>query len=338
MPLSAKTTRALREQAWALQSDALLWDMTLPWEPNLWPKEGVLERFRCAGFDCVSLTMVVDRSDLEEAVHHIADESARIRAEPERFRLVRGVDDVLAAKKDGQLALILHFQGTNALEGRLEHVELFYDLGVRHWLLAYNQKNRVGDGCHERTDGGLSRFGVELIAEMNRVGVLLDGSHSGYRTTMEAMELSTAPCVFTHSGCRAVHEHERNIADDQIKACAATGGVIGINGIGMFADPSGKATPEALCRHIDHIAALVGPQHVGLGLDFVYFAEELYRTFRRHRSVAFPSGYPEPPWDFFPPERMVDLTVCLLERGYDNVAIRGILGENWLRVAGQVWK
>ena len=143
----------------------------------------------------------------------MANVRAEIRAHSDLYVFVETVDDILRAKKEGRLALGFHFQETNPLEGSVHMVETFYDLGVRHMLLAYNQKNRVGDGCAERTDAGLSRFGVSVIKDMNRVGMIVDGSHSGYRTTMEAMEISTAPFIFSHANPYALHPHYRNIRD-----------------------------------------------------------------------------------------------------------------------------
>ena len=116
-----------------------------------------------------------------------------------------------------KLALTFNLQETNPLDGNLDMIDVYYELGVRHMLLAYNQKNRVGDGCAERTDSGLSRFGVRVIQEMNRVGMLVDGTHSGYKTTMEAMEVCSVPFIFSHCNAWQVVPHYRNIKDDQIK-------------------------------------------------------------------------------------------------------------------------
>src|SRR5690606_16000592 len=162
------------------------------------------------------------------------------------------------------LAIVFHFQGTNPFGRDLGMVEVFYRLGIRHALMAYNQKNAVGDGCHERTDGGLTRFGLALVREMNRVGMLVDCSHSGYRTTMDASE---APVTCSPPNARALADPQRTSRDDQAKACAATGGVIGVNGIGIFLGGN-EVSADALFRHIDYFVQLVGPQHVGLGLDY----------------------------------------------------------------------
>jgi membrane dipeptidase len=334
------SARDLGACAAALLGEATVCDLTLPWEENV-PSEakaGVWERYRRNGFTFVSLTAADDINWINDTVQYVAAESRRIAAQPEMLVFVRTAADIERAKREGKLALGFHFQGTNPFQGRLEMVELYYRLGVRHALLAYNQKNLVGDGCHERTDGGLSRYGLALIAEMNRVGMLVDCTHSGYRTTMEAMEASTSPCIFSHSMARALNDHERNIRDDQIVACARTGGVIGVNGIGFLMDAAGRATTEGICRHIDYIARLVGPQHVAIGVDFVIDDEQMQAFYQENKDTMYPTGYPAPPWEYWAPENIGDLTEALLRRGYTEPDVIGILGANFLRVARKVWR
>ncbi len=319
-------------------NEALVCDLTLPWGAPNPTQDGVLARFADAGFDFVSLTMATDSSWIDETIRTIAAVRATIAKEATKLAFVRTVADIEAAKRDGKLAIGLNFQGTNPFQGSLEMVQVYYDLGVRHALMAYNQRNLVGDGCHERTDEGLSRFGLSLVAEMNRVGMLVDCTHSGYRTTMDAMEASTAPCIFSHSLARALNDHERNINDEQICALGRTGGVIGVNGIGFFMSADLQATTETICRHIDHIANLIGIEHVALGLDFVYFDDLMMQVYRDNKELMFPKGYPPPPWQYWPPERTIELVDGLLLRGYSESDVRGVLGENFLRVARAVWK
>ena len=240
------------EAAAELHADALVCDTTLPWLPGYENQDSTLPRYAAAGVDFVSLTIGHDRFNLTSTIRHLADVKNRLRAEPDKYVLAKSVDDILWVKEQGKLAVGFNFQGSEGLEADQNMVEIYYDLGVRHMLLAYNQKNRAADGCHERTDCGLSRFGVNLIQEMNRVGMMLDLSHTGYRSTMEAMEVSKAPVVFSHSNAYALKQHPRNIRDDQIRACAKTGGVIGINGISHFL-AEGGASIEDFVQHIDYI-------------------------------------------------------------------------------------
>lgn len=325
------------EQARALLGDTLVCDMTMPWTAygRAELRAESLPRMHRSGFDLVSLTLAADVQSQIDVLKSCARERRRFALQPDRYKLIDGVDDIMRARRDGLLALSFNLQGTNCLHGNIDMVGLFYDLGVRHMLLAYNKKNLVGDGCHERTDGGLSDFGIELIQEMNRVGMIVDGSHCGYRTTMEAMEVCKAPFIFSHSNPKALWEHDRNIRDDQAKACAATGGLIGVNGVGIFMGDNDASTP-VLFKQIDYYVNLVGPEHIGLGLDFVYDTDAMRRSMADMKSPG--RGNYDKMTAFFQPEQLPELVDMMLARGYPESAIRGILGENYLRVGRQVWR
>ena len=328
---------AVTERGPALLDDALVCDMTMPWTAygRAELRRRSLPRMKESGFDLVSLTLAADVQSQIDVLKSCARERRSFALQPELYRLIDGVDDILAAKRDGVLALSFNIQGTNALAGNIDMVGLFYDLGVRHMLLAYNKKNLVGDGCHERTDSGLSHFGIELIEEMNRVGMMVDCSHTGYRSSMEAMEVSNVPVIFSHSNPRALWEHDRNIRDDQAKACAATGGLVGVNGVGIFMGDNDAST-AMLFRQIDYYAGLIGTEHIGFGLDFVYDTDAMRHSMADMKSPA--KGNYDKMTAFFQPEQLPELVDLMLARGYPEKAIRGILGENFLRVARQVWR
>lgn len=324
-------------EARALVDDALVWDMTLPWTPDYVATERILPRFHRAGVDLISLTVMGPERDLAGTIAHVAEVS---RTLDRRGDIVRcgSVAEIDAARAAGRLAVIYNLQETKHFDAGLGLVGLFHALGVRHALLAYNSRNRVGDGCAERTDAGLSRWGVEVVGEMNRVGMLVDGTHSGHRTTMEAMEVATAPFVFSHCNAHAVVPHYRNIRDDQIRACAATGGVIGVNGLGEFLDDA-EATSASMFRHVDHVAQLVGPAHVGLGLDFVLNVGRFWDWVE-----AYPHMWPESPGiarrraAFAQPEQVLELAELMLRANWPEADVRGVLGLNWRRVCEAVWR
>lgn len=330
----------ISDEARQLHADALLWDMTVPWidwggDRTLKPL--ALERLAAAKYDVAALTVASDEEDIATTTRLIARERAFIRDNQDRYTLIETAGDILRAKSEGKLALCFQFQGSNPIGRDIAMIEVYYKLGVRLMLMAYNQKNAVGDGCHERTDSGLSRFGIEVVQEMNRVGMLVDVTHTGYRTSMDVFNVAEGPVIFSHSNPKALYDHPRNIQDDQILACARTGGVIGINGVGIFIGDNDASTDQ-LMKQIDYLCEKAGPQHVGIGLDWVYDQESLLKLAKAAASRYPSEGGYDLDVDFAAPEQLLPLTQAMLDRNYSPDDIRNILGANWLRVAGQVWK
>ena len=330
-----QTSASVSEQAAKLTQDTLVWDNLFPCSDGTRESQlQLLHRVKNCGYDFVTFTLGEDSSGIKETIKNIASARALVLSEPDNFMLVDTADDVTAAKQAGKLAISFHFQGTGPVESDLDMIEVYYSLGVRQMLLATNLRNMVGDGCKERTDCGLSRFGVLVIEEMNRVGMLVDGSHTGNRTTLDACEISKAPFIFSHSNPKAIFDHPRNITDEQIKASAATGGVIGINGVGVFLGKNDSST-ETILRHIDHVAKLVGAEHVGIATDL---------PVDPGNSSPTPWNPPHPgdvPWseiNYIQPEQLPELAEGMLRSGYKETQVRGILGENWLDLARRVWK
>ncbi|MFE5564819.1 dipeptidase [Amycolatopsis japonica] len=321
-------------EAASLHANSLVCDTTLPWMEYTDNKAGVLERFRDAGFNFVSLTVATDSNSLSGTVRYIAQVKSCLEQRGDVL-FVKSAADIRAAKAQDKLAVGFNFQGTGCLEGNIDMVAAYYDLGVRQMLFTYNKKNLAGGGCHDDPDTGLTPFGASMVREMNRLGMIVDCTHMGSVSSMEAMQISQLPCVFSHSNSRVVHDHERNLSDAQAKVCAATGGIIGMNGVSVFLSADGDASVEAMLRHIDHFADLVGPEHLGIGLDFVYYEEQMYRLIAA-RPELFSKGYPPPPFKYFAPEDLPRLTEALLKRGYGEDDIRGLLGENYLRVCQAV--
>ena len=322
-------------EAAALHRDALVWDDHGGFAYSEAAILEGLERWRGSGIDYLSINAAYDLTPWTLAIEALAQFRLWIRNHPETLVQVETVADVHRAKAEGKLAVTFDIEGMNALNGDAGMVDLYYRLGVRHMLFAYNRNNLAGGGCHD-ADIPLTDFGRQVIAEMNRVGMVVDCSHTGYRTSMDAIEASRAPVIFSHSNARTLCDHERNIWDDQIKACAATGGVIGVTGVGIFLGPRGPEV-DHLAEHIDHMVELVGADYVGVGMDSVLHSAEPGGPFTRNRDYWPESQYPDNGTGYVPPEAMPKLTQALLDRGYDEGAVRGILGGNFLRVAEAVW-
>ncbi len=325
-----------------LLKDAMVCDMTLPTvdmpAADEEKRAQAPRRFAAQGFDFVSLTVAVDEAEMPDAMRLLARERRAIEARPEAFVLVESTADIERARQEGKLGIGLHFQGTGPVGRNLDLVALYYKLGIRHMLLAYNQKNLVGNGCHELADDGLSRFGFELIAEMNRVDMLVDVAHCGINTSMQAIEASTAPVVVSHGNVAAIHQHPRCYSDEQIKAIAQSGGVIGLTGFGVFLGDN-DASVGTYARSLDHVAQLVGPDHVGFGFDYIYDMPALIALCRT-MADRWPKdcGYHRPDIAQLEPEQVVDIVAELARLGWGEEDIRKIVGGNWIRVMGQVWK
>lgn len=295
-----------------------------------------LERYRKSGFDVVSLNVGFDTVPWENTRLLIAHFRQWLQAHSDRYLLIGSVSDIEAARRSNRLGICFDIEGGCALNETLGMVEFYYELGVRWMLMAYNKTNSLGGGCQDN-DPGLTRFGREVLDEMTRVGMVACCSHTGFKTTMDVMDYSSNPVIFSHSNPFGAWEHPRNIRDEAIKACAESGGVVGINGIGIFLG-NNDATTEAIVRHIDYVVQLVGSEHVGIGLDYVFDQQEVGQ-FVKDNPKTFPPelGYAEG-INMVEPEQMPGITDALLNLGYVENDVRLILGENHLRIAKQVWK
>jgi membrane dipeptidase len=300
-----------------------------------------LERARQSGVSVISLNVSFDLADPREAFVVLATFRHWLRQRGDHYVLAETVADIERAQSSGRLAVFFDIEGGNAVAAHPGLVEIFYRLGVRWMLFAYNKNNALGGGCMD-DDAGLTDYGRRIIDEMRQVGMLLCCSHVGHRTAREAIEYAHMPVIFSHSNPSAVHPHPRNVPDDLLKACARSGGVVNINGVGKFlgagADGKGDNSTETLLRHIDYTAHLLGPEHVGLGLDYVYDLSELEAYVQRN-----PERFSTPPGEAsayrqVEPERFPLIAEGLLRMGYGDAQVEGILGRNNLRVAREVWK
>ncbi len=324
-------------QATRLYEQALVWDAHSGFAPSPDADLGGLAAWKDAGVGFLSVNVGYDVMPWGETVKTLAAFRRWIAAS-EDYVLVDRAREIESVRSQGRMAIAFDIEGALALDGRSEMVSLYHDLGVRQMLLAYNRGNAVAGGCHDE-DAGLTALGREVIAEMNRVGMVVDCSHCSYRTTLDAMSCSSAPVVFSHSNSRALSDHQRNIVDEQARACAATGGVVGLAGYQLFLGGSSPPTVDRLAEHIDYFCDLIGPAHVGLGLDFDWAPNDPASVahFTATRDYWPVEQYPEGPAYFLGPECLPELADRLLRRGHDEAAVRGILGGNFLRVAQAVW-
>lgn len=324
-------------RAEALYADAFVWDAHAGFES--WPTTDLrnLAIWKDAGVDFLSVNVGYDVQRWTDTVRVLAA-FRRWFEESEDYALAGSVSDVRAARSAGRMAVAFDLEGMNALDGDLDLLHLVHALGVRQILFAYNRNNLAGGGCHDE-DAGLTAFGRAAVREMNDLGILVDCSHCGYRTTMDAMELSCAPVIFSHSNPRALRNHQRNIRDEQATACAATGGVIGVNGIGVFLGEDDIRT-VALADHVEYLLDLVGPDHVGIGLDY-FFEADLDASFQdalAGNEDYWPrEQYPGGAIRCAAPSQLGELTALLLARDRSEAEVRAVLGGNFLRVAGEVW-
>jgi membrane dipeptidase len=327
----------ISERARHVHARSLVWDAhaCLPLVPGI--SMEALERHRRAGVSFVSINVGMDMNPLSQVMRVIAGFRAWLAAHEDCFLLAGTLADVERAKREGKLAVAFDLEGSVMLEDDPAMVLLYRDLGVRQIHLAYNRDNSVGGGCHGR-DVPLTDLGRRVVAAINEAGLIMDCSHTGYHTSMDVMALSTRPVVFSHSNPRALKDHARNIADDQIDACAATGGVVAINGIGIFLGAN-DIRVETLLRHVDYVVGRVGIAHVGLGLDYMFgeLSGDLPPTARSEEWWPPGNEYDVADMKVVPPEAFPEITEGLLARNYSEDDVRAILGGNMVRVAAASW-
>jgi membrane dipeptidase len=309
-----------------------------------------LDAARRSGITAVNVTVGVvgDVPDpFETTVADLARWEREIDRHPDVFARVRTVRDLHLAEEGGQVGLIYGFQDTVALGADLDRLDTFHALGVRVVQLTYNVRNRVGDGSLEPGNAGLSTFGRELVARMNGLGVLVDLSHCGQRTTAEGIARSTTPVAITHTGCQAVLAHPRNKRDEELRACAEKGGVVGVY-LMPYLNASGPPTADDVMAHLEHALDVCGEEHVGIGSDQsitpVDDSPEYYRRMEAEVSRRKAMGISAPREDTAPfvpqlndARRMERIADLMAERGHAAGTIERVLGANWMRLFAEVW-
>lgn len=317
------------------------WDahMCLPLHPQA--SFTPIDRLRACGLNYVSINVGMDMNPVAQILSVLAGYRATIAAHPDRYVLASSVADIERARLGGQIAIGFDLEGAMPLLEQPDMVALYAQLGVRQIHFAYNRNNSVADGCHDETRG-LTPLGRRMVQAVNQAGVLMDCSHTGRDCSLEIMAASSQPVVFSHANPLALVAHGRNISDAQIRACAATGGVVCVSGVSLFL---GRPSPSAadVARHVAYVADLVGVAHVGIGLDNGFAEPGLDDAPPGHfdRSYWWPvsAGYANAIADirYAPVDTWQHLEAALLATGMAAAEVAQVLGGNMLRVAQQVW-
>ena len=307
---------------------------------------------RASGITAVNLTVGALGSGadvFEQTFKTIGFWEREVDAHPDALMRVKSAADLQRARESRRLGIIYGFQDATPLGDDPGRVELFSRFGVRVIQLTYNRRNLLGDGCLEPANAGLSRLGQEVVERMNALGVLVDLSHCGHRTTLDGINASKRPVAITHSGCAAVVDLPRNKTDEELRLLARKGGVLGIYFM-PFLRLKGQPKAEDLIRHIDHAVDVCGEDHVGIGTDGGISAVELTPEYvkgfresvreRRRLGISAP-GEEEDVYTFLPdlntPRRLETLAGLLLQRGYSETRVAKILGGNFARLFRETW-
>ena len=297
---------------------------------------------KASGITAMNLTIARPHYTLQETLHSLYHYFTVIDdLGPTKIQICLTADDIRRAKQSHFISIIFGLQNTKPIGDNLDLLTIFLKLGIRIIQLTYQNRNLVGDGCNEKRDRGLTSFGEQVVREMNRLGLLIDLSHVGPQTTLDAIDLSREPCAFTHTCAQACFDHVRNKTDEQLQALAEKDGVVGIAAYSPFYHHIRRPTLEDYLNQIDYIGDLIGLDHVGIGLDFVFNRDSAY-----HEAVKkmYPEVVTSFQWNTIYPKglesitKLPGITQGLVHRGYSNRDIKGILGMNFLRLFQRVWK
>lgn len=302
--------------------------------------------FRMSGIDVFHIASGVGGRTSEQAYQNVlawcASWNGVVAGRPDLFVRIDSAADLASVHGSDRVGLLVGVQNSAHFRDAAD-VETFHALGQRVSQLTYNSRNMIGNGSTERVDGGISDFGVAVVEEMNRVGMAVDVSHSGDRTTLDACEVSRAPVLYTHSNARALNPgHPRCKTDEAIRQMARTGGVMGITGVRNFVTKEEPTTVEHYIDHFDHVRDLVGVEHLGIGSDIdLHGYDDMPPAEYDGLKAAYKGSYAFRDKididEIAHPKRVFDVTDGLIRRGYTDEHIRGILGGNFQRVLGEIW-
>ena len=305
------------------------------------------------GYAAANVTVKDPMAGFEEGFDAMARWLALAARPDGPWRLVERASDIPAARAAGKVGLVMGWQETKLLGNRIERVAAFHRLGLRACQLTYNEASAVGDGCLEPRNGGLTRFGHEVVEAFNATGIAIDLSHVGEQTCLDAARASRKPVLLTHANAKAVHDRVRNKSDQVLRAVAATGGLCGASIHGFMNWNSDPATPpslEGFIAQVRYLVNLVGIEQVSFGTDFAAVGDPRAADFFLEMSATrYASGTGDYVRAFgnslekrFPdelnnPRHMARKTEALLAAGFAEDAVAKIMGGNLLRVLGEIW-
>ena len=310
------------------------------------PTADTLAAVRQSGITAINFT--VSEPTFEGTVSDIAAVEMLVEQHPEAFLIVRRHSQIARAKREDKIGILPGFQYTAFLEENPDRIEMFRRLGVRIMQLTYNNRSIFGDGCLEPGNAGLSKAGIAAVKKMNDLGVAVDLSHSGYRTTSDAITESAKPVLITHAGCAAVYPHPRNKPDEILKSLADRGGYFGVYLMPYVVASPTVPTREHVLDHVVHAINICGADHVGIGSDGsiqktvltaeqkTAFDQDIAR--RKKLGVGAPGEdrYPYVP-DLNGPDHMEIIATELAKRGQPTAVVEKVLGANFQRIIGEIW-
>jgi membrane dipeptidase len=333
----------------ALYRTALILDCNSgPPEDRLPLPQAELDAVRASGIDVIKFSLGGINDDFAKTIAAIGQAHKLIEVHPAYFTQVRLAGDFARAKAESKLGIIMSFESAEMLQGRLESLELFRNLGVRVMQLSYNRKSPFAAGVMEPDGGGLTPLGRQAVGEMNRLGIAIDLSHANAATTADVLGLSAKPPVMTHAGCAAIHAHPRNKSDEQLRSLADRGGVLGIFDLPYLTASPRQPGVEDYLAHLEHALRIAGEDHVGIGSDVgilpLDLSEKGQAELAKQLEQRRASGLAAPEEDRPPyvvglntPRRIEIIADQLLKRGYPEGVVEKIVGANFARVFADIW-
>ncbi len=341
---------SVSEPASRLYRSALILDCNCapPLEEKLPLPQSDLDMARNCGVNVLKFSLAGINEGFADTVEDIAWVQQLIEVHPEYFMQVRVPADLQRAKSEGKMGIILSFESADMLEGKVERLELFRHFGVRILQLSYNRKSPFAAGVMEPNGGGLTPLGHDAVKKMNELGIAVDLSHANAQTTADAIAASSKPVILSHAGCAAIHPHPRNKTDEQLRALAGKGGVMGIYDLPYLTASPKQPTVDDYMAHMEHALKIMGEDHVGVGSDASIqpfdTSPKGMAEFEKGEKMRQQSGLAAPEEDrptyvvgLNIPRRIEVIADELLKRGYSTSVTEKVIGANFAKVLTDIW-